>query len=117
MMLENGSTSSRMQTVVEDALPPTPPALPPVATTTTGPSIPSETPEVPLLHLNLPPPPSRISQETLPVASRSPFSTPDGRWELGADIQVVMVKCVSTVVTKLTDTATYTKFKVWLSAV
>ena len=86
MMLENGSASSRMQTAVEEVSPPTPPALPPVVTSATGPSVPTETLEVPRLRLSLPPPPSHISQETLPVASRSPFATPDGRWELSADI-------------------------------
>ena len=117
MMLENGSASSRMQTAVEEVPPPTPPALPPVVTSATGPSIPLEMLEVPRLHPSLPPPPSCISQEMLPVASCSPFATPDGHWELGADIQVAMVKSVSTMVMKLPDTATYAKLKAWLLAV
>ena len=53
----------------------------------------------------------------LPVVSHSPLATPNGYWELGSDIQVVMVKLVGTMVTKLPDTATYAKFKAWLSAV
>ena len=53
---------------------------------------------------------------TLQVASRSPFATPNGRWELGSDIQAAMVKLVGAMVTKLPDTATYAKFKAWLSA-
>ena len=42
---------------------------------------------------------------------------PDGRWELGPDIQAVMVKSVGTMVTELPDTVTYAKFKAWLSVV
>ena len=53
----------------------------------------------------------------LPDASHLPFAMPDGRWELGSDIQVAMVKLVGTMVTKLPDTATYAKFKAWLLAV
>ena len=49
-----------------------------------------------------------------PVASCSPFATPDGCCELGSDIQVAMVKSVGTMVTNLPDTATYAKFKAWL---
>ena len=86
MMLENGSASSRMQTAVEDVPPPTPPALPPVA-------------RAPLdlafhrkrrryhapIRASLPHP-HASPEKTSPVASRSPFATPDGHWELGADI-------------------------------
>ena len=117
MMLENGSTSSRMHTAVEDAPPPTPPALPPVATPSTWPSLPSEALEVPRLHLILPSPPSHISHMMLLVASRSPFAMPNGRWELGSNIQAAMVKLVGTMVTKLLDTTTCAKFKAWLLAV
>ena len=102
---------------VKDATPPTPPALPPVAMPSTGPSLPSEAPEVPRLPLILPSPPSHIYHAMAPVASCSPFATPDGCWELGSDIQAVMVKSVGTMVTKLLDTATYAKFKVWLLVV
>ena len=47
MMLENGSASSRLHMAVEDAPPPITPALPHVATPSTGPSVLSEDPEVP----------------------------------------------------------------------
>ena len=116
-MLENGSASSRMHTAVEDAPLPPPPALPHMATPSTGHSMPSEAPEVLHPRPSLPSPPTYISRATLPVASRSPFATPDGHWELGSDIQAVIVKSVGMMVTKLPDTATYAKFKVWLSAV
>lgn len=69
------------------------------------------------LCLILPLPPSHISQVMLPVASPSPFTTTDGCWELGLDIQAVMVKLVGIMVTKVPDTVTYAKFKAWLSAV
>ena len=36
---------------------------------------------------------------------------------MGSDIQAAMVKLVGMMVTKLPDTATYTKFKVWLLVV
>ena len=36
---------------------------------------------------------------------------------MGSDIQAAMVKLVSTMLTKLPDTATYAKFKAWLSVV
>ena len=39
------------------------------------------------------------------------------RWKLGSDIQAAMVKFVGTMVTKLPNTTTYAKFKVWLSTV
>ena len=77
MMLENGSTSSRMHMAVEDAPPPTPPALPHVTTPSTGPSVPWEALEVPCLRLILPSPPSHISYAMLPVASHSPFAMPN----------------------------------------
>ena len=103
--------------LVEDAPPPCTPTLPDGAKSSTGPSMPSEDPELPHLHLILPLPPSHISCATLPVASHSSFATPDGRWELGSEIQVAMVKLVGTIVTNLLDTMTYAKFKAWFSAV
>ena len=36
---------------------------------------------------------------------------------MGSDIQAAIVKLVGTMVTKVPDTATYTKFKAWLLAV
>ena len=106
-----------MHTVVEDAPLPTLPALPHVATPSTTPSMPLEAPEVLHPRLSLPLPPSHISCVISPVASRSPFATPDGQWELDSDIQAAMVESVGTMVTKLPDTATYAKFKAWLLAV
>ena len=107
MMLGNGSTSLRMHMVVEYVAPPTPPALPHMATPSTGASMPSEDPDgphfCPILHL----PPLHISQAMLLVASCSPFTMADGRWELGSDIQAVIVKLVGTMMTKLPDTTTY----------
>ena len=117
IMLENGSAFSRMHTAVEDAPPLTPPALPHLATPSTGPSMPLEDPEIPHLHPILSLFPSHISHTLLPVASHSPFTMPNGKWELGSGIQVAMVKLVGTMVTKLPDTATYAKFKAWLLAV
>ena len=114
MMLENGSAFSRIHTVVEDAPLPTPPALPHVAMPSTGPSVLSEALEAPHLCPILPLPPFHISHMRLPVTSHSPLAAPDGRWELGSDIQVAMVKSVGTIVTTLLDTATYAKFKAWL---
>ena len=99
MIVENRSASSRMHMVVEDAPPPTPTALPYVAMPSTRPSVPLEAPEVPHLHPILPLPPSHISHMTLLVLSCSPFAMPDGRWELGSDIQVALVKLVGMMVT------------------
>ena len=101
VMLENGSTSSRMHMAVEDAPLPPPPALPHVAMPSTGPSMPSEAPEVLHPGPSLPLLSSHISCITSPVASRSAFATPDVRWELGSDIQAAMVKSVGMMVTKL----------------
>ena len=117
MILENRSASSRMHTAVEEAPPSALPTLPHMAMPSTGPSMPSEKLEEPCLHMIFPLSPSHISQAMLPVASRSPFALAKGGWELGLDIQVAMVNSVGTIVTKLPNTATYTKFKAWLSAV
>ena len=117
MMLENGSASSRMHMAVEDVPLSTPPALPHVATPSTGPSMLLEAPEVLYPRPSLPSSPSHISHAMSPIVSHSPFAMPKRRWELGSDIQVAMVKLVSTMVTKLPGSATYAKFKAWLSAV
>ena len=61
LMLENGSASSRMHTVVEDAPPLITLALLHVATPSTGPSVPSEDWESPCPHPILPLPPLHIS--------------------------------------------------------
>lgn len=119
--VDNGSASSRhMHTAVDEhsAAPPVDTRAPP----SSGFSAPLEDvppPPPPAFGSRAIPltPPSHISRATSPVASRSPFATPDGRWELGSDLQAAMVKSVGTMVAKLPDTATYAKFKAWLSAV
>ena len=50
-----------------------------------------------------------------PVASSQPLRLPDGRWELGISIQMVMVKSSAQMVTCLQKWATYASFKAWLS--
>ena len=52
-----------------------------------------------------------------PVASSQPLRLPDGRWELGISIEMVMVKSSVQIVTCLKEWATYTSFKAWLLAV
>ena len=52
-----------------------------------------------------------------PIASSQPLRLPDGRWELGTSIQMVMVKSSAQMVTRLQEWATYASFKAWLSVV
>ena len=51
------------------------------------------------------------------VASSQLLRLPDGRWELGTSIQIVIVKSSAQIVTRLQEQATYTSFKSWLLAV
>ena len=52
-----------------------------------------------------------------PAASSQPLRLPDGRWELGTSIQMVMVKSSVQKVTYLQEQATYASFKAWLLVV
>ena len=115
----NGSSSSpTLHTAANDEnVPPPPPIRLPRGSPEAGPETPTMGRRSGTITTTAHTPAPSIRPPASPVASRAPFATADGRWELGSDMQAAMVKSAASMVTRLPDTATYAKFKAWLSAV